>query len=94
MTHLHPSLRHSLAVLALITQAPSAGLPQLGDSQELCAQACRIPAYLPQARHPAPLLGGPGAGSLWAAAAGWGAWMQPGCALGVPTVPSSLPPAL
>lgn len=31
VTHLHLSLQHPSAVLALITQAPSAGLAQLGD---------------------------------------------------------------
>lgn len=36
MTHLHPSLQHPSAVLALITQAPSAGLTPLGGvSQKL-----------------------------------------------------------
>lgn len=59
--------------LALITQAPSAGPPHSwGGPQKLYpAQACRIPAYLPQACCPAPLRG-TRAGSLGAAAAGWG----------------------
>lgn len=79
MTHLHPSLQHPSAVLALITQAPSAGLTPLGGvSQKLrAAQACRIPAYLPQAHHPS-------AGGLWAAAARWGAWIQPAVPWGSP----------
>lgn len=53
-----------------------------GVSQKLrAAQACRIPAYLPQAHHPS-------AGGLWAAAARWGAWIQPAVPWG------SLPPTL
>lgn len=38
MTHLHPSLQHPSAVLALITQAPSAGLTPLGGSPRSSVQ--------------------------------------------------------